>query len=140
MSRFMRRIYKREEGFTLIELLFAITILGILALLAIPRMANFTETAKQKTHEANRRTLMSAASMWYAQNADQMSDNQKVWTGADGEGWEDYLQEWPDNPLGTEDYEVTIYSNGKISVTPEPDSAESDGAKSDSSENEPVTP
>src|SRR5690554_2790955 len=114
MSRFMRRIYKREEGFTLIELLFVITILGILALLAIPRMANFTETAKQKTHEANRRTLMSAASMYYAEHSGTMPEK-VIWTRnetTDGEGnkikegWEDYLQEWPDNPLGTGDYKV----------------------------------
>jgi len=114
MSRFMRRIYKREEGFTLIELLIVIAILGILALLAIPRMGNITETAKERADEANRRTLISAAAMWYAQNPG-LSD---TWNEGSGD-WEDYLQEWPKHPEENKKYEVKIESNGDISVTPE---------------------
>lgn len=132
MSRFMRRIYKREEGFTLIELLFVIAILGILALLAVPKMANFTETAKQKTDEANRRTLMSAASIWYAQNADQISDEGETWTGENDEGWTAYLQEWPEHPEGNKKYKVKIDKEGNITVDAndeENDDGENDDGK-----------
>ncbi|HLV10652.1 MAG TPA: hypothetical protein VKY40_10610, partial [Halanaerobiales bacterium] len=76
---------------------------------------------------------MSAASMWYAQNAAQMSDGEtEVWTGTGGtkgdkekDEWAPYLQEWPVNPLGTGDYKVEITSDGEISVTTESDNATS---------------
>ena len=82
MSRFMRR-FNKEEGFTLIELLIVIAILGILVALAIPRMSGVTDTAKNAADEANRRTLISAASMWYAQNSPtpRYAENPGVETG-----------------------------------------------------------
>lgn len=115
MSRFMRR-FNKEEGFTLIELLIVIAILGILVALAIPRMSGVTGTAKNAADEANRRTLMSAASMWYAQNP---SGGGTKWSKSQNEDqWKAYLQEWPDNPLGSGEYTVTIDANGNITITP----------------------
>lgn len=43
----MKKQMKNKKGFTLIELIVVIAILGILAAIAIPRFAGFTDKAKQ---------------------------------------------------------------------------------------------
>lgn len=111
MSKFRRRLNK-EEGFTLVELLIVIAILGILIALAVPRMSGISDGARDRAIEANKRTLVSAATMWYAQNP----GNGTTWTGAQGEGWEDYLQEYPTGPGGVS-YQVTIGVDGSVTVT-----------------------
>lgn len=42
----LRRLRKDQKGFTLMEIVIVIVILGILALLAIPRLLGFTDQAK----------------------------------------------------------------------------------------------
>ncbi|MCI7024325.1 MAG: type II secretion system GspH family protein [Campylobacter sp.] len=54
-----------KKGFTMIELIFVIVILGILASVAIPRLAATREDAEISTTIANLRTLVSEASAYY---------------------------------------------------------------------------
>ena len=54
-----------KKGFTMIELIFVIVILGILASVAIPRLAATREDAEISTTIANLRTLVSEVSSYY---------------------------------------------------------------------------
>ncbi|MDY5115059.1 MAG: type II secretion system protein [Campylobacter sp.] len=55
-----------KKGFTMIELIFVIVILGILASVAIPRLAATREDAEISAAVANLRTLVSDATAYYA--------------------------------------------------------------------------
>lgn len=54
-----------KKGFTMIELIFVIVILGILASVAIPRLASTREDAEISAAIANLRTLQSDVSAYY---------------------------------------------------------------------------
>ena len=54
-----------KKGFTMIELIFVIVILGILASVAIPRLASTREDAEISAAAGNLRTLVSDASAYY---------------------------------------------------------------------------
>nr|WP_321435232.1 prepilin-type N-terminal cleavage/methylation domain-containing protein [uncultured Campylobacter sp.] len=55
-----------KKGFTMIELIFVIVILGILASVAIPRLAGTRTDAEIATTVANIRTLLSDVASYYA--------------------------------------------------------------------------
>ena len=55
-----------KKGFTMIELIFVIVILGILASVAIPRLASTRTDAEISATVANIRTLISDAASYYA--------------------------------------------------------------------------
>ena len=55
-----------KKGFTMIELIFVIVILGILASVAIPRLAGTREDAEISAAVANLRTLVGDAASYYA--------------------------------------------------------------------------
>ena len=57
-----------KKGFTMIELIFVIVILGILASVAVPRLAATREDAEISATVANLRTLISDASAYYVAN------------------------------------------------------------------------
>ena len=65
MKKTTKRNQKRK-GFTLVELIAVMAILGILALLVIPRFADMSENAKVKVFENSSRTLASNVAMYAA--------------------------------------------------------------------------
>lgn len=56
---FKLKQHLNKKGFTLIELIVVIAILGILLLLAVPRMASYSQSAKLRADQATVRTLNS---------------------------------------------------------------------------------
>jgi len=51
--KFIRNIVRNDEGFTLIEMLVVVAILGILATLAVPRIADITEQSERTVSQSN---------------------------------------------------------------------------------------
>ena len=79
-----------KKGFTMIELIFVIVILGILASVAIPRLAATREDAEISATVANLRTLLSDINSYYAVK-DEFSE------GADGVKWSEITNVYLEN-------------------------------------------
>ncbi len=71
-----------KKGFTMIELIFVIVILGILASVAIPRLAATRTDAEIAAAVANLRTILSDAASYYAVKGEFAE-------GSDGVKWKD---------------------------------------------------
>ena len=69
-----------KKGFTMIELIFVIVILGILASVAIPRLAATREDAEISAAVANLRTLVSDLSAYYTTKGEFTTNANKITT------------------------------------------------------------
>lgn len=114
MSEF--RLIKTDKGFTLAEVLVVVVIIGILVAIAVPIYVNMTAKADQSVHDANVRTLFSAAQVYICKAWDETAKNADVMKIE----LADYIVGgvYPENPTHSGPYEVTIDAQGKINVSP----------------------
>lgn len=112
MWKLLHKHCRSQKGFTLVELMVVIVIIGVLVAIAIPIYNSVTAGARESAYEANVRILKSAAAMYFAEN---VVDEQITISKGDTE-LDLYLESWPENPLETGDFVVTIESDGTITV------------------------
>lgn len=68
MRKKIKALLKNQKGFTLVELLAVIVILGIIAAIAVPSIANIIDNSKKDAHVANAQELVNAARLSIAAN------------------------------------------------------------------------
>src|SRR5688500_12710282 len=68
MIRRMKKKTSKRRGFSLLELLAVVTILGIIAVVVIPRISVSSTTAKANANNQNRSEINSAVERWYFNN------------------------------------------------------------------------
>ena len=112
----MKKFLKNQKGLTLVELLAVIVILGIIAAIAVPAIANIIDNSRKDAHYANAESLYDAARL--AVVGEDVSGSETFTVGDAGEfdllalG---YLEDEPDNPDGGSYDEIEVRYN------PDPD-------------------
>ncbi|HHV39449.1 MAG TPA: type II secretion system protein [Tepidimicrobium sp.] len=124
MLEWIGKKLRKNQGFTLIELVVVIAILAILVAIAIPKLEASRKNAAVTAHNANVRTIESAANMYIADGRELPITAGDGKIEGDNHVLADYLQEAPKVPKGIESnetyYKIEISEDGKITVNPGP--------------------
>lgn len=111
MLKKIRQMLKGQEGFTLVELMIVVVILGILAGIGVQQYGNIQQRAKEAADAANRKVLTNATNMMLMLDANPddgfEGDKLEITSETPNKLVPQYLDEWPDNPLG-DDYWVEV--------------------------------
>jgi prepilin-type N-terminal cleavage/methylation domain-containing protein len=107
LRKLLRRLHQEEHGFTLVELIVVIVILGVLAGLGIQQFGNIQETARKNANKANVRMLLSAARLYLMMEPPE-SIKEDTFTPSQPGALDSYIADWPEDPWGSDEYEVRI--------------------------------
>ena len=97
LNYFLKRI-NNKKGFTLVELVVVISILGVLASIAVPKLTKQTEAAEKAVCDANRKSIESVI-LLHNLDADP-GDEIKEGDDFDLSALEEYFSEQPVCPKG----------------------------------------
>lgn len=112
--KMFKGIFHNNRGFSLIELLVVITIMGILAGVAIPRFINVLDQAKDRAHDSNIHTIKSAAQVFFFETGDWPEEG---FLNDTYEGdFKNYLDSFPADPFKRPNHYYKIEPDGDVEV------------------------
>src|SRR5215468_12591831 len=74
----MKKLFRTQEGFTLIEIMVVILIIGLLALMVVPRLRGVADRAKRTKAQADIQDLKQALDRYYLDNGSYPTTDQGV--------------------------------------------------------------
>ncbi len=112
-----KRLRNDEKGFTLMEIVIVIVILGILALLAIPRLLGFTEQAELATDKEYAAVVARAGELYWASHNKALPNVSGGAIATVDDDVETLIDaQLIDSPVGTLQYNDGVFTNVAINI------------------------
>ena len=126
----MKKVLKNQKGLTLVELLAVIVILGIIAAIAVPAIANIIDNSRKDAHVANAESMYDAARLAVVGENLSSGDDWTFYATQEDDGTfaadentsladnrvnlveENYLDGQPENPSGDSYGTLVVYYDG----------------------------
>jgi general secretion pathway protein G len=116
----MKRKFQAQDGFTLIEIMVVILIIGLLALMVVPRLRGVADRAKRTKAQADIQELKQALDRFYLDNGSYPTTDQGLQalvsppsTGRTPNNYEQggYIEKLPTDPWGNQYFYQSDGSN-----------------------------
>ena len=114
---------RRSSGFTLVEIMVVVVILGILAVLIVPRVLGRSDEARQAAAKHDIATLMQSLKLYRLDNGRYPTNDQglqalvtKPTSAPQPDNWKPYLDKVPKDPWGNTYQYLSPGVHGEIDV------------------------
>src|SRR5215469_16953052 len=105
----MKKLFRTQDGFTLIEIMVVILIIGLLALMVVPRLRGVADRAKKTKAQADIQEIKQALDRYYLDSGSYPTSDQGLQalvtppsTGRQSANYEQggYIEKLPNDPWG----------------------------------------